>query len=81
MILWQLELCAFAGAWGAPREVGVRESIVHGCFLPLLFVFFLCFGCTVQLLGSQFPDLGLNLGPLAVRLWHPEHWPARELPP
>lgn len=50
-------------------------------FFPFLFVFFLCFGCTVQLLGSQFPDLGLNLGPLAVRLWHPEHWTASELPP
>ena len=44
-------------------------------FLPHLFFFL--FGCTTWLVGSLFPNQGLNPGPLQ-RVWSSSHWPTRE---
>ena len=41
---------------------------------------FFFFGCTMQHVGSWFPDQGLNWGPPAVDVWSLNHWIAREVP-
>ena len=54
--------------------------------LPPLSVFkcwlfiYLCFGHTTLLEGLQFPDLGSNPGPSAMKVHNPSHWTAREFP-
>ena len=42
--------------------------------------YFYFLGCTMQLVGSEFPDLGLNPRPSAMRVWSPTHWTVREVP-
>lgn len=42
--------------------------------------YFYFLGCTMQLVGSEFPDLGLNPRPSAMRVWSPNHWTVREVP-
>lgn len=42
--------------------------------------YFYFLGCTMQLVGSELPDLGLNPRPSAMRVWSPNHWTVREVP-
>ena len=45
-----------------------------------MFCFAFCFGCAVQLSGSQFLQPGIEPTPLAVRMQSPNHWIPREFP-
>ena len=42
--------------------------------------YFYFLGCTMQLVGSELPDLGLNPRPSAMTVWSPNHWTVREAP-
>ena len=52
----------------------------HQSKTSLIHFYLFIYGQTTWLVGSYFPDQGLNPGP-AVKVPSPNHWTAREFPP
>ena len=65
--------------FSAPVFSSQKQLSLHHCLSHNL-VYYILFGCTVWLVGSQFLDQKLNQGPWQWELGSLSHWTARDFP-